>query len=126
MKPLLSSLFILSILGYGACKKPHYPSVPPVYSDYHTGKVLNAVCGNITVQFTDGSPLGQNNWYNPTSSYSANYNHVFRVANPCTWSGDQAGTDIRFRFVQPQVQTCALCMLYAPTPDTAYNIEVVH
>ena len=120
MKILLFCIsFFLVVSNSSCCKK--------VAGPIHTGRVLNAVCGSITVQFTDGAPYGQNGWVNPASSYSygAPYDHVFKVANPCTWGGPSTGSVIHFRFVPVSVQDCALCKAFAPTPDTAYSIEVI-
>ena len=116
---LLCSAVFLFTAGM-SCRKSKNNNPPA-----HYGKVISAMCGHITVQLTDGSPYGQNGWVSPNLSYSVPYDHVFRVANPCTWGGPAANNYIKFRFVPPAPQSCVQCMAWAPTPDTAYSIEVL-
>ena len=111
------------VLFSGSCRKPYYP--PRNFTSIHTGKVIAAVCGSVIVQFTDGSPYGQNDWTSYISSSSIPLNHVFKVANACTWGGADVNADIRFRFVPMAAQPCFFCKAYIPTPDTAYSIEVI-
>jgi hypothetical protein len=72
----------------------------------------------------DGTPLGQIGWVN--TSDSTTLSNVFRVANPCNWGGVDGNINIRFSIVPQSVQNCATCLAWAPTPDTAYSIRVLH
>lgn len=123
----LQLLLIPVIFSGSSCAKHQYsPKYPPRdNTTIHTGKVLAAMCGNVIVQFTDGAQYGQNGWQDPVSSSGAKLNHVFRVSNACTWGGADVNSEIRFRFTPLVAQTCAFCMAYIPTPDTAYSIEVI-
>ena len=119
----LRLLLPATVLWGSSCSKPQDP--PKEYTAIHSGRVLTATCGCIVVQFTDGSPYGQNGWTAfPTASMIGLY-HVFKVANPCSWGGADVNTNIRFRFVPMVAQTCALCMAFVPTPDSTYSIEVI-
>jgi hypothetical protein len=121
----MKSLFFYAVvlLFFASCQKHDYPVNG---SHLHTGRVIGSMCGNITVQLTDGSPYGQNGWSSPISSNSAKYDHVFRVGNPCNWGGGELNSIVNFRFVPASAQTCVLCMVFVPTPDTTYYIEVIH
>lgn len=112
-----TAMFAILLVTY-SCRPAKNVSSDKLYN----GKVVMGICGSITVQITDATSLGQNSW-SPDNG-TTHYDHVFRVANPCTWKGAKDSI-IVFRFVPPSVQNCALCMAFAPTPDTAYNIEVV-
>ena len=110
--PVLAVLIIAT-----SCRKPTTTTTGPS----HTGRIINSICGQITVQFTDGSSLGQNGWVDKGTTY----NHVFAIADPCNWneSGIIPGDTIRFTIVPPKVQNCVLCMAIGHIPDTAYSIE---
>ncbi len=121
----LSTLCIASallLLAPGCIKKKHCVATD---NTIHTGKVLMGYCGQFTVQFTDGSTLGQMGWAVPYDSAGAVYNNVFRVGNPCTWGKTKESDIIRFQFTKPVAQQCAQCMAWIATPDTTYNIEVI-
>jgi hypothetical protein len=121
MRNLLICCTAILLLTTNSCQKKYY-DVPV----YHTGRIIRSVCGNITVQFTDGVPYGQMGWKDPWDTAHAPYDHVFRVANPCTWNagGLTPGDEMYFKFVKTSVQNCIQCLAWAPTPDTAYSIEV--
>lgn len=112
----------LLLLAVSCNKRKH--CTPPI-TEVHTGKVLMGYCGNFTVQFTDGSPLGQVGWAVPYDSAGRVYNNVFRVGNPCTWGKTKESDIIRFRFTNPVAQQCVQCLAWIATPDTTYNIEVI-
>lgn len=115
-------LALLSLIVFCfACNRPDDKINP---SGIYQGRIINSVCGNITVQFTDGAPLGQKSWTNPADSVCLN--NVFRVANPCNWGGANGDVNIHFRIVPLSPQTCMQCQAWAPTPDTAYSIVVLH
>jgi len=119
MRIALYSLCALLLVSATACQKKAYRQ-----GTVHTGKVLRAMCGNVMVQLTDGSLPGQSGWHDPYDSAQA-YDHVFKVANSCTWGGAEVNSIIRFRLVPATPQGCAQCMAYVPVPDTAYSIEIV-
>lgn len=104
-----------------SCGKSHRDNIvsPTIYQ----GKVLKSVCGNIAVQVTDGSTIGQSSWLDPSDSIE--YVNVFKVANPCNCGPVTSGSTIRFRLVPPSPQTCAQCLIWVPVPDTAHSIVVV-
>ncbi len=112
----------LLLLAVG-CSKLKEGTLPD--TKIHSGKILMGYCGNFTVQFTDGSPLGQVGWAVPYDSAGRVYNNVFRVGNPCSWGKTKESDIIRFRFTHPVAQQCVQCMAWIATPDTAYDIEVI-
>jgi len=104
-----------------SCGKSHRDNI--VYSTIYQGKVLKSVCGNIAVQLTDGSTIGQSYWLDPSDSIE--YVNVFKVANPCNCGPVAPGAIIRFRLVPPSPQNCVQCLMWVPVPDTAHSIVVV-
>lgn len=121
MKTLLSSLAIASYLLFCSMSCSKKVVSGPVF----TGKVVKSMCGQIAIQFTDGTPLGQMGWIDASDSGHAPYDAIFRVTNSCSWGNKNVGDSIQFRFVQESVQDCAVCMAWTATPDTAYNIKVI-
>lgn len=117
-----SLLLLSAAVMLGSCGKSGYPTRD---SSVHTGTVIIANCGGAVVQLTDGSSFGQNGWQSPMAASAGPIDHVFKVANPCTWGGAKANSAIRFKFVPPAPQTCALCKIYVLAPDTAYSIQVI-
>ena len=104
-----------------SCGKSHRDNI--VSSTIYQGKVLKSVCGNIAVQLTDGSTIGQSYWLDPSDSIE--YVNVFKVANPCNCGPVAPGATIRFRLVAPSPQNCVQCLMWVPVPDTAHSIVVV-
>ncbi len=119
MRFTICLLLALPFFAALSCKKPTAPVAGRLYS----GRIINSICGQTTIQFTDGATFGQNGWVDGTTTY----NHVFKVANPCNWNtGNGPLTDIiKFYFTAPSAQNCMLCMAAGHTPDTAYNIQYV-
>lgn len=119
---MLKTTFILSaaalLLFTGSCRKT---ATGPIY----TGKIIQGICGQITVQFTDGTPLGQNGWINESDDKKTKYDRVFRIANPCDIGNNPDSGSFRFHIVPLRPQNCAQCLAYVATPDTAYAIEIV-
>lgn len=113
-------LFFAAVLAI-SCGKRHDDNV--VSARVYQGRVLKAVCGNIAIQLTDGSAIGQSSWLDPTDSIE--YVNVFKVANPCNCGPVNAGSIIRFRLVPPLPQTCAQCLAWVAVPDSARSIVVV-
>jgi len=114
----LALFIVLSIIS---CHRPDNHYAPqPVYK----GVVISSICGFITVQFTDGTKMGQADWTNDVND--SVYHYVFRVSNPCNWkSSTVTSREFMFRMVPPSVQDCPNCLAAGPVPDTAYYIEVV-
>lgn len=113
-------LFFAAVLAI-SCGKRHNDNV--VSARVYQGKVLKAACGNIAIQLTDGSTIGQSYWLDPSDSIE--YANVFKVANPCNCGPITAGNNIRFRLVPPSPQNCAQCLMWVPVPDSARSIVVV-
>ena len=113
-------LFFTAVLAI-SCGKRHNDNV--ISARVFQGQVLKSVCGNIAVQVTDGSNIGQASWLDPSDSVE--YANVFRVANPCNCGPVDEGRVIRFRLVPPSAQTCVQCLIWVPVPDTAHSIVVV-
>ena len=107
-----------------SCEPEPKPELSPLYPGEYRGTVLFDVCGNITVQFSDGTRRGQMGWRTNVDTFV--HNNVFRVANPCTWGWDGQSREIRFAMVMgPEINRCVQCLGWMMTPDTAYNIRVL-
>jgi hypothetical protein len=118
----LTLIFSLLLFAGASCKKmptSHFGNT--VYS----GKIVNSICGSITVQCTSDETLGQMNWTDASDPDRKVYNNVFKVANPCTWGKNSASKNIQFKMVAPSTQNCVQCMALGATPDVAYSIQVI-
>lgn len=120
MKPF-AFLFTVLVITNISCRMPASHLGNAVY----TGKIINSMCGNITVQCTSGEKIGQMGWINDSDPNHAVYDNVFKVANPCTWGKKSSSDNIKFRLVPSSPQTCAECMAWVATPDVAYSIQVI-
>ncbi len=113
---LLIPMVALCMMSVGCSKGRTYTP-----GRIHTGRVIVDMCGNVAVQFSDGTPLGQMGWSDGTRTYD----NIFRVSNGCTWRHDNTQEYVRFRFVPQETQSCYVCAVFVPLPDTAYSIQVI-
>jgi hypothetical protein len=121
MKQLTVILFAAAaLLQTTSCKKTDSGKV-------YRGRIINSICASTTVQFIDGTELGQNNWVDAFNTDKPKYNHVFKVANPCNAGlGTHHATDtIEFVLTTPTSQECMQCMALGCTPEVAMHIKVV-
>jgi len=103
---------------FGACRR----SDAGINGKTYSGHVVTDVCGNVAVQFTDGTQMGQD-W---TTSAGVQYKNIFKVSNACTWRPKNGKTaDIKFIEVPPTPQNCAVCMIAVEMPTAEYSIQVV-
>lgn len=116
-------LFLFAVIVCCGCAKKTSPSVPLKAGTYK-GVVIKNACCQIAIQTIGGGGIGQS-WTDDGSSGSTHYEHAFKVANACQFGNHVSGDTISFNIIGPQVQNCACCMMFTPTPDTAYSIEVV-
>lgn len=108
-----------SLLGFQCEKQVNGPLLK--------GKLaVNGICSNITITLVEGNlDPGQfeNNWTNPTTGIT--YQNAFRLANPCQFpSHIREGDEFYFRVTTRVNETCATCLAYYPTPQTALAIQV--
>jgi hypothetical protein len=87
---------------------------------------VNGICSNITITLVEGNlDPGQfeSNWTDPTTGIT--YQNAFRLANPCQFpSHIREGDEFYFRVTTRVNETCATCLAYYPTPQTALAIQV--
>jgi hypothetical protein len=108
-----------SLLGFQCEKQVNGPLLK--------GKLaVNGICSNITITLVEGNlDPGQfeNNWTDPTNGIT--YQNAFRLANPCQFpSHIREGDEFYFRVTTRVNETCATCLAYYPTPQTALAIQV--
>ncbi|GDX41748.1 hypothetical protein LBMAG22_02770 [Bacteroidota bacterium] len=108
-----------SLLGFQCEKQVNGPLLK--------GKLaVNGICSNITITLVEGNlDPGQfeNNWTDPTTGIT--YQNAFRLANPCQFpSHIREGNEFYFRVTTRVNETCATCLAYYPTPQTALAIQV--
>lgn len=108
-----------SLLGFQCEKQVNGPLLK--------GKLaVNGICSNITITLVEGNlDPGQfeNNWTDPTTGIT--YQNAFRLANPCQFpSHIREGDEFYFRVTTRVNETCATCLAYYPTPQTALAIQV--
>lgn len=120
---LLLKFLVLPLFVLSCATKPTPPRPSGGNLQQYRGKVLFDMCGNIAIQFTDGTLRGQMGWRRDGDSTV--YNNVFRVSNPCTWRWDGRNNDITFTFAPPEPQQCMQCMAWTATPDSAFAIHVL-
>ncbi|GAA4467218.1 hypothetical protein GCM10023093_22700 [Nemorincola caseinilytica] len=118
MRTFIAGTVFFSAIFFGSCRKTDSPEAGRTYM----GQVVENICGNIAVEFTDGTRLGET-W---TTSTGTKYKNIFKVANPCTWRpGGGKSPFVKFVFVPQVPQTCAQCLLAVEMPSTEYHIQVV-
>jgi len=115
-------VFVLPLFIASCATAPPQPPTSAT-SRHYKGKVLFDMCGNIAVQFTDGTPRGQMGWHGDGDSMV--YNNVFKVSNSCTWGWDGKDSNITFAIVGPEPQQCMQCLAWRATPDSAFSIHVL-
>lgn len=120
MKRSILGAGMAAVICLAACGKRG--NDPIVSGQVYSGRVVTYVCGNVAVQFTDGTKLGET-W---TTSDGKRYEHIFKVSNSCTWRPRNGSSDaIKFFFTNPGPQNCAQCLIAVEMPSTEYNILVV-
>jgi len=118
---ILHPMILMLMLGSGIMCQPKQVSYPAL-----KGKlVLNRACSNFVIQVLQGSiePSKIEPLWKDTANDST-YINVFTVANRCTFpSGLAEGDTIFFALdPNPQVQTCAICQIYYPTPPVMNDV----
>ena len=108
-----------SLLGFQCEKQVNGPLLK--------GKLaVNGICSNITITLVEGNlDPGQfeSNWTDPTTGIT--YQNAFRLANPFQFpSHIREGDEFYFRVTTRVNETCATCLAYYPTPQTALAIQV--
>jgi hypothetical protein len=54
------------------------------------------------------------------------YKNVFKLGSPCTFPADiKEGDEFYFKIDSSQVQNCAVCMAYYPTPSKSLRIIIL-
>ncbi|NDC41252.1 MAG: hypothetical protein EBZ77_06850 [Chitinophagia bacterium] len=92
----------------------------------YTGRVVNATCGNITIQVTGNRTFGENGWTDKSSSQQKVYDHVFRLGNPCDAGLSAVQNDtFHFQVINPKPQNCVSCAQLGYTPQTTCSIQLV-
>lgn len=120
MCKLYCSILMLGGLLAAGCNKRTSPgSLGTVYR----GVVLRNICCQAVVQTIGTNNLGQS-WADSGNAAYPSYSHVFRVANPCQFGTYKEGDTISFKVIAQQVQNCACCMIFIPTPATSIPIQV--
>ena len=121
-KGIIGFAVILCFLT-AACKKG--PSANSGTSQIYKGMVLHSICCLDVIQTLGSDTLGQNTWIDSNAVPVAVYHHVFKVSNPCQFTGGMGDT-ISFRVIQQQVQNCACCLIAIYTPATSFPVQVVN
>ena len=108
-----------SLLGFQCEKQVNGPLLK--------GKLaVNGISSNITITLVEGNlDPGQfeSNWTDPTTGIT--YQNAFRLANPCQFpSHISEGDEFYLRVTTRVNETCATCLAYYPTPQTALAIQV--
>ncbi|MBU6177903.1 MAG: hypothetical protein RL555_749 [Bacteroidota bacterium] len=108
-----------SLLGFQCEKQVNGPLLK--------GKLaVNGICSNITLTLVEGnldSGQFENSWTDPVTGIT--YQKAFRLANPCQFpSHISEGEEFYFRVTTRVNETCATCLAYYPTPQTALAIQV--
>ena len=120
-------LFHLPVLFgiiFFACKPSRNHSSGPF-----TGKVIGSICSQYTIQLISGDMDPSRylkTWKNAQND--STYHNVFAVSNFCYFStqGLQKGDTFQFRLLHDSTkESCAVCLIYEPTPDVQNTIKVI-
>ena len=127
----LIPLFMLMIASttFFACKKTNN-NITRTYAGRHTGKILYNTCGDMVIQATDGTGIGQYGWTDSNNTTLPVYNNVFKVANPVQFSSVDTthisiGDIVNFQFTTPITDIYLWCIQTVKTPDTIYVVQRV-
>jgi len=124
MRRILQLPLFFGIIIFG-CKATRTHSTGPF-----TGKVIGSICSQYTIQLVSGDMDPAR--YVKTWKHSMNdsvYHNVFALNNFCYFStqGLQKGDVFQFKLLPDSArQSCAVCLIYEPTPPVTNSIEVIH
>lgn len=118
---ILSALF-LSILSKEGCLKPKGNGT------FFKGRLeVKGICMNYTIKVLEGNidkSLIEEKWTDETTGKS--YTDVFALGSRCTFpSSIEQGGEFTFIIDTAQMQNCAVCLAYYPTPAKHLSIKVL-
>lgn len=110
-----------------SCSKPASSIASKAVPGCYTGKLVKkGICGQyvIELQSSDKESLEIAAMWNDPSS-ATNYQNVFTVANPCDFPANiKQGEAFTFTIAGQEINTCALCEAFTPTPAAKNLITV--
>ena len=120
MKRLLFLLLVAPLL-FSQCKTSKLSG--PCYK----GKLVRkAMCMNYTISVMSGNidtALVVAHWQDPNTGDV--FTNAFSLGSPCTFpSNINEGDEFYFNIDNGQVQNCAVCLAYYPTPEKHLSIKV--
>ena len=124
MRRIFQLPLFFGIIIFAACKPSRTHSSGPF-----TGKVIGSICSQYTIQLVSGDMDPAR--YVRTWKHSMNdsvYHNVFALNNFCYFStlGLQKGDVFQFRLITDSAkESCAVCLIYEPTPPIYNSIKVV-
>lgn len=88
---------------------------------------VKGMCMNYTIKVLEGNidkSLIEEKWIDETTGKS--YTGVFALSSRCTFpSSIEQGGEFTFEIDTTQVQNCAVCLAYYPTPSKRLSIKVL-
>jgi len=119
---LLLSVLLLSITSKEGCHKSKSSN-----TSFKGRLEVKGMCMNYTIKVLEGNidtSLVEGKWTDETTGKS--YSDVFALGSRCTFpsSIDQGG-EFTFIIDTAQVQNCAVCLAYYPTPAKHLSIKVL-
>ena len=119
-KLVLAAILTITIVG---CKAPAHQLVA---NTVFTGRIVNGLCGFVTILVIGSKSLGETGWSDAADKSHKVFDYVFRLGNPCSAGLIAAvGDTFRFQVIEPHAEDCTQCMAFANTPATTYSIVVV-
>lgn len=89
---------------------------------------IKGICMNYTIKVLEGNidkSLIEDKWTDETTGKS--YTDVFALGSRCTFPATiEQGEEFTFMIDTAQVQNCAVCLAYYPTPLKHLSIKVLH
>ena len=118
---LLSVIFVITVSADQCGKKKTAAGI-------FKGRLeIKAICMNYTISVLEGAidtSLVASAWTDETTGKS--YKNVFGLGSRCTFPSTlEQGDEFYFVIDSSQVQQCAVCMAYYPTPQRKLSIKVV-
>jgi hypothetical protein len=119
---LILAVLFFSITSKESCHKPKSNS-----ASFKGRLEVKGICMNYTIKVLEGNidkSLIEEKWTDETTGKS--YTDVFALGSRCTFpSSIEQGSEFTFIIDTAQVQNCAVCLAYYPTPAKHLSIKVL-
>jgi len=124
MKKLILLSFVALCMATACQKRNATGGTTPATGTTYKGVVRINMCGQVAIETLAPNYLGEATWTGGTSGPT--YHHIFSVQNHCQFGSHAEGDTVTFKVISSEVQSCAVCLAYTPTPATQYAVYVIN